>query len=206
VPAPGRLSRLPWKLRYQLGGELASGARRLAILATHQHCTVRIPRDCRLGPGFQLDIPNEGTLVIGQGTEFRNGFVCQISGSGRVTIGPGSVFTSAALIQCSTAIEIGARCVFGQSCFIGDGNHRFRDHTRHVLDQGYDFRPVHIGDGAVVLTKCTVVNDIGRGAVIGANSVVVRPVPDYCLAVGSPAKVIEYFGPPELRPEGLQAP
>ena len=40
-------------------------------------------------------------------------------------------------------------------------------------------------------------------AVIGANSVVTRPIPPYCLAVGAPAKVVEYFGPPERRKEYL---
>jgi len=45
--------------------------------------------------------------------------------------------------------------------------------------------------------------DIGRHAVIGANSVVSRPIPAYCLAMGAPAKVVEYFGPPEERPPDL---
>ena len=41
-----------------------------------------------------------------------------------------------------------------------------------------------IGDGAVVLT------DVGRHCVIGAGAVVTRPVPDYAIAVGNPARVI----------------
>jgi acetyltransferase-like isoleucine patch superfamily enzyme len=35
---------------------------------------------------------------------------------------------------------------------------------------------------------------IGRGAVIGANSVVLGDVPDYSLAVGVPATVVRRFG------------
>jgi acetyltransferase-like isoleucine patch superfamily enzyme len=192
-----------WKLRYRAAPAMASELRRRALLASHQHCRVEIPRRVRLGPRFRLDIPDDGTLVIGQGCDFRDGFTCEISGSGKVVIGPGTIFTSSALIQCTTSIEIGTRCVFGQTCFIGDGNHRFRDHTRHTLDQGYDYRPIVIEDGATVLTKCTIVNSIGRGSIIGANSVVVKPIPAYCLAVGAPARVIEYFGPPELRPAEL---
>jgi serine acetyltransferase len=30
---------------------------------------------------------------------------------------------------------------------------------------------------------------------VGANSVVTRPVPPYCLVAGVPARVIEYYGP-----------
>jgi acetyltransferase-like isoleucine patch superfamily enzyme len=38
---------------------------------------------------------------------------------------------------------------------------------------------------------------IGKGAVIGAGSVVTRDIPDYCVAVGSPAKVIKNFNQTE---------
>ena len=34
--------------------------------------------------------------------------------------------------------------------------------------------------------------DVGDHCVIGAGSVVTKPVPDYAIAVGSPAKVIRY--------------
>lgn len=91
----------------------------------------------------------------------------------------------------------------GQGCLVADGNHRFRDPDRPFLEQGYDFRPIRIGSGAVVHTNCTVINDIGDRAVIGANSIVTRPIPPYCLAYGTPAKVVEYFGPPERRAEYL---
>jgi acetyltransferase-like isoleucine patch superfamily enzyme len=141
---------------------------------------------------------------VGPGVDFRRNFVCEISGSGRVVIGGGTTFTADTLIQCTTSIEIGTRCGFGQATFIVDGNHRFRDPSRHWLDQGDDFRPITIGNDVAVNTKCTVINNIGDRAVIAANSVVSRPIPAYCLAVGAPARVVEYFGPPELRPSELE--
>jgi acetyltransferase-like isoleucine patch superfamily enzyme len=107
------------------------------------------------------------------------------------------------LAQISTELTIGRRAVFGQSVMIADGNHKFRDHTKHLLDQGYDFRPITIGDNAIVTSKCTILNSIGEGAVIGANSVVTQPIPPYCLAVGAPARVVDYFGPEDMRPEGI---
>ena len=198
--------RLPWRLRYIYGVRVASEARRAMIMATHRHTRVEIPRISRLGPGFDLIIPGTGEFVVDDGADFRRGFVAEVNDGGRITIGMGCTFTSFALIQCSTSITIGRRCVFGQNLMIADGNHRFRDHTQHLLDQGYDFRPVTIGDNAVVTSKCTILADVGEGAVIGANSVVTRPVPAFCLAAGAPAKVIEYFGPPELEPLELRQP
>ena len=93
--------------------------------------------------------------------------------------------------------------VLGQSLFIADGSHRFRDWRRPILEQGYEFRPIRIGDRAAIMTKCTILNDVGDGAFVGANSVVTKPIPPYSLAVGAPARVIDYFGPPEMRPTDL---
>jgi acetyltransferase-like isoleucine patch superfamily enzyme len=38
---------------------------------------------------------------------------------------------------------------------------------------------------------------IGKGAVIGAGSIVTRDIPDYCVVAGVPAKVIKNFNQKE---------
>ena len=196
--------RIPWELTYRRGARVASVTRRLIISATHLHCSVIFRGPVHIGPGFSLYIPDSGTLDIGPGVEFRRGFHCEIRGKGRVRIGADSVFTSNALIQCTTSIDIGERCAFGQALLIVDGNHRFRDLSVPMQAQGYDFRPITIGDDVTVTTKCTIVANLGERAVIGANTVVTRDIPPFCVAVGAPARVVEYFGPPELRPPGLE--
>ncbi|MDA8186404.1 MAG: acyltransferase [Acidimicrobiales bacterium] len=196
-----RLELLPWKLRYRGWDRLASEARRVLVLATHRHCRVELRGPVRLGPGFSLDIPGNGTFIVGAGVDFRRGFVCEIAGEGRVTIGDGCVFTSNTLIQCSTSIDIGRRCAFTQSVLLVDGTHRFRDASRSVLDQGYDFRPIRIGDDVVVMAKCTVFADIGERTVVAANSVVSRPLPARCLAMGAPARPVEMFEDQGALPE-----
>ncbi len=45
-----------------------------------------------------------------------------------------------------------------------------------------------IGDNVTILRKA----DIGIGAVIGAGSVVTKPIPDFAIAVGNPARVLRY--------------
>jgi virginiamycin A acetyltransferase len=55
-----------------------------------------------------------------------------------------------------------------------------------------------IGDRAVVMA------DVGAHCVIGAGSVVTKPIPDYAIAVGVPAKVIRYReGAPDSASEAL---
>lgn len=188
------LRKVPWYARYRVGGKLSSDLRRLVVLATHRHCHVEFQGPVRLGKGFELCIPDHGTLIVGPGVDFRRGFVCEISGNGRITIGAGSIFTSNALVQCSTSIDIGRRCVFSQSTQLVDGTHNFREPSLSVLDQGYDYRPITIGDDVWVAAKCTIFADIGERSVIGAHSVVSRAIPPRCLALGAPARPMEYFG------------
>lgn len=198
-----RLRRLPWKLRYVYGERLASRWRRRMVLLTNMHADVRIDKNTRLGPGFRLYMPEGGTFIVHPGCDFRRDFVCEISGNGRVEIGAGTIFTGSALVQITTRLTIGARAVFGQATMIADGNHRWRDPDVHLLDQGYDFTPIDIGPGAVSTSKVTILAPIGERALVGAHSLVTKPVPPYTLVGGSPARVIEYFGREENRPDGL---
>jgi acetyltransferase-like isoleucine patch superfamily enzyme len=199
-----KLRKLPWRLRYVYGDRFSSEARRLALLASNIHADIRIAKPVRLGPGFRLFMPDGGTFIAHPGCDFRRDFVCEIYGGGRVEIGPGTTFTSSALVQITTSLTIGARAAFGQSTLIVDGNHRWRDPDVNMLDQGYDYTPLDIGDGVMVFTKSTVFASLGTRAIVGANSLVSRPIPAFCFAAGTPARVIEYYGRPEDRPPELE--
>lgn len=54
-----------------------------------------------------------------------------------------------------------------------------------------------VGDGSLIGMRATILNKavIGKGCLIGANALVTEGtiIPDYSLAVGSPAKVIRQF-------------
>jgi acetyltransferase-like isoleucine patch superfamily enzyme len=165
------------------------------VLARNPHATIRFTEPVYLGPGFSLHMPDAGTFVAGPACEFRRNFRAEISGDGRIEIGAGTVFTYDVVIQCSTSIAIGERCMFGQATLVVDGNHRFRDLDQPMLAQGYDYRPIRIADDATVTTKCTIIADLGERCFVGANSVVTKPVPPFSVAAGVPAKVIDYFGP-----------
>jgi acetyltransferase-like isoleucine patch superfamily enzyme len=73
------------------------------------------------------------------------------------------------------------------------------------MHQGVDkVQPVLIREGAWLgqnVVVCPGVT-IGKGAVVGANSVVTTSIPDYCVAVGAPAKVIRAIEQPALDMSG----
>lgn len=79
--------------------------------------------------------------------------------------------------------------------FISDNTHNYEKFNLPILYQGVSIlSPVVIGEGSWICENvCICGASIGKHCVIGANSVVTRNIPDYCVAVGSPAKVIKKY-------------
>ena len=95
------------------------------------------------------------------------------------------------------AIEIGNDVWTGHHVYITDQNHDYRDTSRPISQQSQPERPVSIGDGSWIGHGTVVLPGarIGRHVAVGANSVVTGDLPDYCVAVGSPARVIKRYEP-----------
>jgi acetyltransferase-like isoleucine patch superfamily enzyme len=178
------------------GPMLASWLRKRWVIWRNPHARIEFRGPVYLGPGFSLHAPHGGSFIVGPGVEFRRGFRAELGNADSVVrIGAMSVFTYDVIIQCTTLVEIGQHCMFGQATIVVDGNHRFRDLDTPMLHQGYDLRPIRLADHVTVTTKCTVIADVGERAFIGANSVVSRPIPAFAVAAGAPARVIDTFGP-----------
>jgi acetyltransferase-like isoleucine patch superfamily enzyme len=173
------------------------------VIWRNPHAHIEFQGPVYLGPGFSLDLRPGASFIVGPGVEFRRGFRAEIGSGGRVEIGADCYLTYDVIIACSTSVQIGRRVGVGQCTFIADGNHRYRDLDRPFLAQGYDFQPITIEDDVQIHSKVTIVHNIARRAVIGANAVVTRPIPAYCVAAGVPARVIDYFGPPGGEPAEL---
>lgn len=199
---PGRLRGLRTKLGYYIGPRLASELRKRWVVFRNPQATILFGDHTYVGPGFSLHMPFGGTFIAGESVEFRRGFRAELGPEARIEIGDGSYLTYDVILACSTSITIGERCGLAQNTFVADGNHRFRDLTKPFREQGYDLRPITIEDDVQIHSKCTIMNDLGTRAVLGANAVVTKPVPPYCVAGGVPARVIDYFGPPGSEPEG----
>ena len=172
-----------------------STLRKRWVVLRHPRADIRFGPHVHLGPGFSLHIPGEGSFIVGRGTEFRRGFRGEVESGGRIELGEGCVCTYNVLMQCSTSITVGDRCMFGQSTIVVDGQHRFRDPDMPMLDQGYDFQPLTIGDDATITSKATIMADIGERAVVAANAVVSKPVRPYTIVGGVPAREIDHFSP-----------
>jgi len=64
-----------------------------------------------------------------------------------------------------------------------------------LKNHGYPrtIKPVVIKSGAIVSVGCIIIAGvtIGKNSIVGAGSVVSQDIPDYCIAVGNPARVIK---------------
>ena len=78
---------------------------------------------------------------------------------------------------------------------LSDNTHEYRNIELAIkLQPVVDLNKVEIGKGTWLgQNVCVLGASIGKGCVIGSNSVVTKDIPDYCVAVGSPAKVIKRF-------------
>lgn len=98
-------------------------------------------------------------------------------------------------ISVANSLEIGEKVLLSPNVYITDCDHEYRNVEVPVIDQGIVQRgqKVFIGEGSYIGINVVIVGNvrIGRHCVVGANSVVTKDVPDYCVAVGSPAKVIK---------------
>lgn len=79
--------------------------------------------------------------------------------------------------------------------YISDNMHGYEDVGTTILRQPVVQRnTVEIGEGSWLGENVSVIGaNVGKHCVIGANSVVTHDIPDYSVAVGSPAKVIKRY-------------
>ena len=111
---------------------------------------------------------------------------------GTLRIGDKVVFARDVTVNCYLDVEIGASTLIADWTYICDFDHQTEDLALPIKDQGLVKSPVRIGPDCWLATKVTVTRgtDIGRGVVIGANSVARGNIPSYAVAAGVPAMVV----------------
>lgn len=121
----------------------------------------------------------------------------RLDGKPTLTIGDGTYIGRFAHVNAWREVTIEDNVLIADRVFISDADHKYEDIKVPVILQGDTFKgPVRLkagcwlGVGVVVLPGVTV----GRNAVVAANSVVTKDVPDYAVVAGAPAKLIRIIG------------
>lgn len=123
---------------------------------------------------------------------------------GIIEVGEGTTISMFSRIASHGYVKFGKYVEMGPNCFIADFNHEYTDITKPIKLQGLRHSPtadntpnVEIGDGSWIGTHVVIAGNIkiGKHSVIGANSMVTHNIPDYCVAVGAPARIIKRYNP-----------
>lgn len=124
--------------------------------------------------------------------------------------GEGACITFGTIFSHATAsvgrnVYVGANCSIGSvtieddvliasnvSIMNGSSQHGIERLDIPIRDQPGEFVPVTIGEGSWIGERATVAADVGKHCVIGAGAVVTKPVPDYAIALGVPARIVRF--------------
>jgi acetyltransferase-like isoleucine patch superfamily enzyme len=155
---------------------------------------MKIGKKCLIGDNCFLEAHKGGNIVISENVSLGRGTSIQC-GFGSVEIGDNTAIGAySGIIAMSTRVKLGNNVlVAAYSYIIGDAGYDLESlHepmvSKPILSKGIVIEDdVWLGAGVYVLDGVT----IGTGSVIGAGSVVTRDIPEYSIAVGSPAKVIK---------------
>jgi acetyltransferase-like isoleucine patch superfamily enzyme len=145
---------------------------------------IRIGSNVMLGREVWMNIPNVS--------------ICE---DPAIILEEGSSIGRRSVISAKNQIHIMRNTILSPSVLIMDHNHAFEDVTIPIAQQpmtpGGTIRIEEgcwIGYGAAIICSRDEVV-IGRGSVIGANSVITRSVPPYSVVAGNPGKIVKQYDP-----------
>ena len=145
-----------------------------------------------------LKIDNPKLISIGSKTYIGNqSWLMGVNSNGHISlkIGDRVQIGHFAHIVAMENVDIENEVLLADKVFISDCTHNYENISKPVLGQSVRLlKHVIIGEGTWLGENvCVCGASIGKHCVIGANSVVTQDIPDYSVAVGSPAKVIKKY-------------
>lgn len=148
--------------------------------------------------GYGLNIDNKGEIICFSGCKLRPRSSFYTASSALITIGANSEIGERSELSAINEIIIGDGVLTAPNVYIADHNHEYRDVNVPIYAQGTKSNPgdkIVVGAGTWIGKNAVIVGNvtIGKNCVIGANSVVLSDIPDYCVAVGAPARVVRRF-------------
>jgi acetyltransferase-like isoleucine patch superfamily enzyme len=98
-------------------------------------------------------------------------------------------------ITCAESIIIQSGTAIASNVTITDIIHPYEDIRLSPEKQIINTKSVLIGEDCKIYNNSVILPGvkIGKHSIIGANSVVNMNIPDFCVAVGSPAKIVRRF-------------
>lgn len=133
-----------------------------------------------------------GSIVIGTGTEISHGAILMTYG-GFIKMGENCSINPYVVLYGHGGLTIGDNVLIAAHTVVIPSNHIFKDPHVLIRFQDETKKGIVIEDDVWIGAGCQILDGIiiGKGAVVGAGSVVTKDVPPYVVVAGVPAKIIK---------------
>ncbi|MCC6081344.1 transferase [Bacillus thuringiensis] len=159
---------------------------------------VELGNSVTLEDGVQLDGLSKEGLKLGNNVKIGSFTIISCTGSLKnlgkgLSIGDNSGVGDFSFFGAAGGIKIGSNVIMGQNVRFHSENHNFDRIDIPIKEQGVTNKGITIGEdcwigsGAVFLDGV----EVGKGCVIGANTLVNKNIPAYSVAVGNPVKIVK---------------
>lgn len=165
---------------------------------------------------FPFDIRGKKYIEISEG--FTTGIGCRLeayqinSDKPQLFFGSNVQLNDYVHITVMKSVQIGNNVLMASKIYISDCSHGYYsndslDSNPNIppIERNYNIKPVKIEDNVWIGESVSILPGvtIGKGSIIGANSVVTKNIPEYTIAVGVPAKVIKRYNFETLKWENI---
>ena len=144
-----------------------------------------------LGRSSSFYCKKGGKIAIGNRCYFFDNV--EIQSRGVLSFGNDVQVNNFSRIVALKSVKIGSNVTIAQFVTILDHDHKYIFDSGEMSLDGYETKPVSIGDNVWIGDKATILRgvSIGSNVIIAANSVVNKDIPDNCVVGGVPARILK---------------
>lgn len=147
--------------------------------------------------GSPMFLMNLRRMYIGKRVRIFPGLRAECHGDGRLFVHDNVSIGQGFHVIAGGELHIGRGCLISGNVFITDIDHTYIDVSRPVFEQPNVISKTDIGENCFIGIGARIQAGtiLGKGCVVGANSVVRGHFPDYSVIVGAPARVVKRYNP-----------
>lgn len=158
-----------------------------------------------LSKDANIESPRKTQITIGNNCDLLCHLI--VRDNGLLTIGENTTIRRNSYIGCINRITIGNNVIISNNVHIYDNNNHPTNPLKRLemSKSGFysslwewtrsDMKPVIIEDNVWIGERSTILKGvtIGRGSIVGCDSVVTKNVPPFCIVAGNPAKIVKHL-------------